>query len=179
MRALSLSQDGAGGARGAPTAAARRPARCQGHASNSAARLAGRCGAGSVRSCRARFVCAHSVLHNPDLRARNFVPELPNHVLINEYQPGQGILAHEDGPLVRLCCDFWYGSVARSLMSAAQYTPHFAIISLSSSLLLHFYSKRTDAAPPARLFSLLLQPGSLLVVSGEGGPLHACFRRPA
>lgn len=75
------------------------------------------------------------------------VPQLPNHVLINEYASGQGIAAHEDGPL---------------------YTPHFAIISLRSSLVLHFLSKRTDDTPPRRLFSLLLEPGSLLIVSGEG-----------
>ncbi len=33
------------------------------------------------------------------LVASKCLSSLPNHVLINEYLPGQGIMAHEDGPL--------------------------------------------------------------------------------
>lgn len=80
------------------------------------------------------------------LVAARMVPDLPNHVLVNDYLPGQGILPHEDGPL---------------------YVPHFAIVSLLSPLLLHFSSKRDDTHAPQRLFSILMEPGSLLVVSGE------------
>ncbi|KAL6074263.1 AlkB 6 [Balamuthia mandrillaris] len=47
-----------------------------------------------------------------------------NHALINEYEPGQGIMPHEDGPL---------------------YCPHVAILSLRSPLLLHIYPKQTSA----------------------------------
>lgn len=32
------------------------------------------------------------------LHKSKLVPDVPNHVLINEYKAGQGILAHEDGP---------------------------------------------------------------------------------
>jgi alkylated DNA repair protein alkB family protein 6 len=53
------------------------------------------------------------------------------------------------------------------LTGCSRYTPHFAIISLESSIVIHFYSKRTESTPSARLFSLLLEPGSLLIVAGE------------
>ncbi|EGD76974.1 Alkbh6 protein [Salpingoeca rosetta] len=44
-----------------------------------------------------------------------------NHVLINEYEPGQGIMPHEDGPL---------------------YVPTIATISLGSHTVLNFYDKQ-------------------------------------
>lgn len=92
---------------------------------------------------------------------KKFVSAQPNHVLINEYLPGQGIMPHEDGPL---------------------YTGNFAIISLLSPLLLDFYRKRTEselekeendakhdgstALEARRVFSLWLEPGSLLLIRG-------------
>eukprot|EP01147_Barroeca_monosierra_P001637 gene1637-4771_t len=44
---------------------------------------------------------------------------MPNHVLINEYLPGQGILPHEDGPL---------------------YSPTIATLNLGSHTILNFYT---------------------------------------
>lgn len=63
-----------------------------------------------------------------------------NHVLINEYEPGQGIMAHEDGPL---------------------YISHVAILSLQSALMMEIYEK--PFADKKKLFSLYLEPRSLLV----------------
>ncbi len=47
--------------------------------------------------------------------------EPANHVLINEYKPGDGILPHEDGPT---------------------YRPTVAILSLRAPSIIRFYSKR-------------------------------------
>jgi alkylated DNA repair protein alkB family protein 6 len=86
----------------------------------------------------------------------------PNHVLINEYLPGQGIVPHEDGPL---------------------YLPHFAIVSLLTPLLLDFYRKLDDERPQSlqerRVCSLCLEPGSLLIISEEAytGYLHGIAER--
>uniref|UniRef100_A0A7S1GBR1 Fe2OG dioxygenase domain-containing protein n=1 Tax=Bicosoecida sp. CB-2014 TaxID=1486930 RepID=A0A7S1GBR1_9STRA len=68
----------------------------------------------------------------------------PNHVLLNEYEPGQGIMPHKDGPL---------------------YHPVVAILSLRSSCCLDFWpsleaSSREGGAPVA---SVLCRPRSLLV----------------
>uniref|UniRef100_A0A8D2IHC3 AlkB homolog 6 n=1 Tax=Varanus komodoensis TaxID=61221 RepID=A0A8D2IHC3_VARKO len=77
-----------------------------------------------------------------------------NHVLVNEYRPGEGIMPHEDGPL---------------------YFPTVSTISLGSHTLLDFYHPvgRDDAPllsppPPPRHFqSLLLEPRSLLVLQED------------
>lgn len=83
----------------------------------------------------------------------------PNHCLINEYTPGHGIHAHEDG---------------------AAYHPIVATISLSAPIVLDIYRK--PAAPgegsqdhlktPA--YRILQEPGSLLISAGEmyTGYLH-------
>lgn len=79
---------------------------------------------------------------------------LPNHVLVNEYKPGEGILPHEDGPL---------------------YYPVVTNITLSSHTVLDFYLPRKsnadeagdeDAKAVSPIGSLLLQPRSLLITSG-------------
>ena len=63
----------------------------------------------------------------------------PNHVLVNSYQPGQGIDAHKDGPL---------------------YAPRVAILSLGSVASFDFVSDDTERSA---LASLLLPPRGLLV----------------
>jgi len=74
----------------------------------------------------------------------------PNHVLINEYLPGQGIMAHQDGP---------------------KYRPFVAILSLGSHTVFHFYEtiadsrNRSDGKACTAALELLLQPRSLLVFS--------------
>uniref|UniRef100_A0A7S4PFJ8 Alpha-ketoglutarate-dependent dioxygenase AlkB-like domain-containing protein n=1 Tax=Paramoeba aestuarina TaxID=180227 RepID=A0A7S4PFJ8_9EUKA len=75
------------------------------------------------------------------------IEEIPiksiNHILINEYLPGQGISRHKDGPL---------------------YEPHVAILSLSSPILLNFSKHLGDKTPS---LSLCLHPRSLFVFYGS------------
>ncbi|KAJ5354790.1 hypothetical protein N7541_005834 [Penicillium brevicompactum] len=52
----------------------------------------------------------------------------PNHVLVNEYLPGQGIMPHEDG---------------------AAYYPLVATVSLGAPIVLEFYDKHTNKATRA------------------------------
>ncbi|CAO2625972.1 Alpha-ketoglutarate-dependent dioxygenase alkB homolog 6 [Lemmus lemmus] len=75
-----------------------------------------------------------------------------NHVLVNQYLPGEGIMPHEDGPL---------------------YYPTVSTISLGSHTVLDFYEPRQpddDAPvqqprpPPQPITSLLVEPRSLLVL---------------
>ncbi|XP_033096421.1 alpha-ketoglutarate-dependent dioxygenase alkB homolog 6-like, partial [Anneissia japonica] len=93
----------------------------------------------------------------------------PNHVLINEYEPGQGIMPHEDGPL---------------------FYPAISTINLGSHTLLDFYQHQDKlasskpnngsvqesntttvavTAEPAKQpdFSLLLEPRSLLILNED------------
>ncbi|XP_038079388.1 alpha-ketoglutarate-dependent dioxygenase alkB homolog 6-like [Patiria miniata] len=97
---------------------------------------------------------------------RIFGDLVPNHVLVNEYQPGQGIMPHEDGPL---------------------FHPVVTTISLGSHTFLDFYQHRRDASEagdaitqsaqdhdmPSEasvqqpVFSLLLQPRSLLILKDD------------
>ncbi|XP_019728421.1 putative RNA/DNA demethylase ALKBH6 [Hippocampus comes] len=80
-----------------------------------------------------------------------------NHVLVNEYKPGEGIMPHEDGPL---------------------YHPTVTTVTLGSHALLDFYmpvgrlegdNDDTVAAleEDRHLFSLLLRPRSLLVLQDD------------
>ncbi|KAH0293266.1 hypothetical protein M436DRAFT_81116 [Aureobasidium namibiae CBS 147.97] len=74
----------------------------------------------------------------------------PNHVLINEYNPNEGIMPHEDG---------------------AAYYPIVATVSLSSTLCLDIYEKTQDGEE-TRLNStpkwrVLQEPRSLLVTCGS------------
>ena len=67
----------------------------------------------------------------------------PNHCLVNEYQPGQGIHAHEDG-------DAYY--------------PVVATVSLGSHIVLDVKSKDPAKGPGWRI---LQEPRSLLITTGE------------
>lgn len=80
-----------------------------------------------------------------------FGDKTPNHVLVNEYKPGEGILPHEDGPL---------------------YYPVVTNITLNSHAVIDFYRPRkkeeegqnhSTKQEADRVGSLLLQPRSLLV----------------
>jgi len=78
---------------------------------------------------------------------------VPNHCLVNEYEPGQGIMPHEDGPM---------------------YAPTVATISLGSYTLLDFYRPVIDDATDANnnqeerfIFSLLLEPRSLVILKDD------------
>eukprot|EP00933_Yihiella_yeosuensis_P045770 TRINITY_DN41194_c0_g1_i1.p1 TRINITY_DN41194_c0_g1~~TRINITY_DN41194_c0_g1_i1.p1 ORF type:complete len:281 (+),score=56.57 TRINITY_DN41194_c0_g1_i1:65-907(+) len=77
---------------------------------------------------------------------------IPNHVLINHYQPGGGIMPHTDGPA---------------------YHPQAAIISLGSAVVFDFWrnhAQTTDGTPP--VVSLLVPPRSLLLFDGEAYKTH-------
>ena len=69
-----------------------------------------------------------------------------NHVLVNHYQAGQGILPHTDGPA---------------------YTPYAAILSLNSAVVFDFWRDHQHAASGQGPISLLLPARSLLVFEGE------------
>ena len=70
----------------------------------------------------------------------------PNHVLINEYTPGQGIMPHEDGPA---------------------YYPCTATVSLGASMVLDIYEKNEKGEREAKpTWRILQEPRSLLVTSG-------------
>lgn len=74
-----------------------------------------------------------------------FDDQFPQHVLINRYRCGEGIMAHRDGPA---------------------YYPCVAILSLSSTATMDFYLKApTVTDVPA--FSILLWPRSLIVFTED------------
>lgn len=82
-----------------------------------------------------------------------FSGKTANHVLINEYRPGEGIMAHEDGPL---------------------YHPTVTTITLGSHTLLDFYrpvcqnQTETPQTEESRyMLSLLVQRRSLLILQDD------------
>ncbi|KAM9851026.1 alpha-ketoglutarate-dependent dioxygenase alkB homolog 6 [Aulostomus maculatus] len=82
-----------------------------------------------------------------------FGGETANHVLVNEYKGGEGIMPHEDGPL---------------------YHPTVTTISLGSHTLLDFYTpvssmEGNDSLTERNryLFSLLVRPRSLLILQED------------
>lgn len=79
----------------------------------------------------------------------------PNHVLVNEYLPGQGIMPHEDGPA---------------------YHPTTATVSLGGTAVLDIYRKSVPGSDDSdcKSWRILQEPGSLLVTTGEcyAGTLH-------
>lgn len=77
----------------------------------------------------------------------------PNHVLINEYQPGQGIMPHEDG---------------------SAYYPLVATVSLGAPIVLDLYEKtdsgggdEEEKADRKSAFRILQEPRSLLITTNE------------
>ncbi|KAL8803526.1 MAG: hypothetical protein Q9182_003127 [Xanthomendoza sp. 2 TL-2023] len=72
----------------------------------------------------------------------------PNHCLINEYTPGQGIHPHEDG---------------------AAYYPVVATVSLGAPIVLDVYHKPSagKSLDPQPAYRILQEPGSLLISMGE------------
>lgn len=82
-----------------------------------------------------------------------FSGKMANHVLVNEYKPGEGIMPHEDGPL---------------------YHPTVTTISLGSHTLLDFYAPVSSLDDDALQteekryqFSLLVKPRSLLILQDD------------
>uniref|UniRef100_A0A8C2GSW4 AlkB homolog 6 n=1 Tax=Cyprinus carpio TaxID=7962 RepID=A0A8C2GSW4_CYPCA len=82
-----------------------------------------------------------------------FAGKTANHVLVNEYKPGEGIMPHEDGPL---------------------YHPTVTTLSLGSHTLLDFYKPvcQTQSETPQTeesryMLSLLVQRRSLLILQDD------------
>lgn len=84
----------------------------------------------------------------------------PNHVLVNEYAPGQGIDAHQDGPL---------------------YLPLVAIVSLGAPVVMDFFAKEQDGEMRRWIQGVFLPPRSLLVFCDDAydACLHCIEHRPA
>ncbi|KAH8410652.1 hypothetical protein KR009_009874 [Drosophila setifemur] len=82
-----------------------------------------------------------------------FESQNANHVLVNEYLPGQGILPHTDGPL-------FYPII--STISCGAHT----VLEFSKRDLASGSDDPTDTAAPSRdvVFKLLLEPRSLLIL---------------
>ncbi|KAH0607105.1 uncharacterized protein H6S33_003093 [Morchella sextelata] len=74
----------------------------------------------------------------------------PNHVLVNEYKPGEGIMAHEDGPA---------------------YHPMVATVSLGAPIVLEVFEKSEDGLGEAK-FRILQEPRSLLVTTDDMYTTH-------
>ncbi|CAH2252386.1 jg2012 [Pararge aegeria aegeria] len=73
--------------------------------------------------------------------------KMPNHVLVNEYLPGQGILPHLDGSL---------------------FYPTITTISVASHTILKFLEPNSAENPTLKpVFSLLLEPRSLLILKDK------------
>ncbi|XP_069681014.1 alpha-ketoglutarate-dependent dioxygenase alkB homolog 6 isoform X2 [Periplaneta americana] len=70
----------------------------------------------------------------------------PNHVLVNEYLPGQGIMPHLDGPL---------------------FHPTVTTVTCGSHTVLDFYTPRNTDAALEPCTSLLLERRSLVVLSDD------------
>lgn len=71
----------------------------------------------------------------------------PNHVLINEYLPGQGIMPHKDG---------------------AAYHPVVCTVSLGSSICLDVYGTKEEGTTETEpKWKILQEPRSLLITTGE------------
>lgn len=89
---------------------------------------------------------------SPGFRQVGNLTPRANHVLVNHYEPGQGILPHTDGPA---------------------YSPWAAILSLGSAAVFDFWRDHAHAASgmlPA--LSLLLPPRSLLIFSEDAYQKH-------
>eukprot|EP00299_Pterocystis_sp_00344_P019817 c979_g1_i1.p1 GENE.c979_g1_i1~~c979_g1_i1.p1 ORF type:complete len:326 (+),score=57.95 c979_g1_i1:55-978(+) len=69
----------------------------------------------------------------------------PNHILLNEYRPGQGIMPHKDGPL---------------------YAPRVAIISLQATACLEFWESVELSRTSASKACIFCEPRSLLIFEG-------------
>ena len=67
---------------------------------------------------------------------------LPNHVLLNKYRPGDGIMPHKDGPA---------------------YFPYVCILSLHQGLILNIWEHIDDARSHKYLARFYLEPRSLFI----------------
>ncbi|GAB2286960.1 hypothetical protein Dimus_021348 [Dionaea muscipula] len=114
-------------------------------------------------------------------------PAEPNHVLINEYLPDQGIMPHQDGPA------YFPAAAIISLGSPVvmDFTPHPKLVDVSQSGLVHDNCDGLQYSlerfhDHQRSFSVLLMPRSLLIFKDlaysdylhgiEDSKMHYCDR---
>ena len=71
---------------------------------------------------------------------------MPNHILLNEYYPGEGIMAHTDGKA---------------------YYPVVSNISMNSGLVLNFYKNHEEKLEGIYLAWVYLEPWSLVVFTDD------------
>ena len=88
------------------------------------------------------MVCAHQ----KENIFSNSPHKRPNHVLINEYLTGQGIMPHEDGDA---------------------YWPIVCTVSLGSSIVYDAYPKAKAEGEQGKKWRILQEPRSLLITTGE------------
>jgi alkylated DNA repair protein alkB family protein 6 len=81
--------------------------------------------------------------HVSDTTLKHMGLPAPNHALVNVYNPGDGIMAHEDGPA---------------------YTPYAAVISLGSGCVFDFVSK---SLPRESIAQIYLPVGSLMIFTSD------------
>lgn len=86
--------------------------------------------------------------HDPSAHLFTASPhKRPNHVLINEYPPGVGIMPHKDG---------------------AAYHPVVCTVSLGATLCLNMYKSKDDGAlDPEPAYRILQEPRSLLISTDD------------
>lgn len=91
-----------------------------------------------------------SIPHSPATDMNLFAQsphKAPNHVLINEYPPGVGIMPHKDG---------------------AAYHPVVCTVSLGASLCLNIHRNTADGViEPVPAYRILQEPGSLLIIMDD------------
>ncbi|XP_015765982.1 PREDICTED: alpha-ketoglutarate-dependent dioxygenase alkB homolog 6-like [Acropora digitifera] len=81
----------------------------------------------------------------------------PNHVLVNEYKPGQGIMPHEDGPL-------FYPVVSTINLGSHTFLDFYHPLKKSNSDVLY---QSTSSLEDRYFTSVLLEPRSLFLLTGD------------
>ena len=84
----------------------------------------------------------------------DFVKVPMNHVLVNEYAPGQGIMAHQDGPLYHPCVAI----ISLGAPTVFRFTPHVSTAATTAT-----EEGENLANCEAREFAVWLPPRSLLL----------------
>ncbi|KAI0902273.1 hypothetical protein F4806DRAFT_490744 [Annulohypoxylon nitens] len=93
---------------------------------------------------RLKSIRLSNTLGSPDIFSDS-PHQKPNHVLINEYPPGIGIMPHKDG---------------------AAYHPVVCTVSLGASLCLNIYKSKDDGSlDPKPVWRILQEPRSLLITT--------------
>ncbi|RIB09621.1 hypothetical protein C2G38_1981039 [Gigaspora rosea] len=86
--------------------------------------------------------------------------KLPNHCLINEYESGQGIMPHEDGP-------FYYPTVVTISLKSHTILDFYKHLNSMNCIMAKANNGESKSYYSAPEFSLLLEPRSLLVLKHD------------